>query len=551
MKKTRKAPLIVCYVLLGVVFVAAVGLFIGQAALNNWSFDKGNATKFGIVIIGLILTFVKLIGKTGGNISLHRYDALYRKELGSAFSAPNQKKQKRDLLRAVKCYNENKLDSAISRLQALHPQCRTSDDYSAVLLFLALTYTETGMIDDAIVTYEKLVKLVPTYSTAWSNLGIVYGQQGQHDKGISCLETAIKHDENNAYAWNNLAQAYVKAGKWEKVIAPATRSLALKTDMAQAENALTIAYYAMNEPQKSKEHFDRAVILGSNAEKLAYVLEGIAQGTITFGNAVKLREEVENAMGHLLRDTALPMVEVRLPAPGDGNRSRFGGSPVDAEVPSDSRGNPMKLLAAIWCSEVRGVPDFPTRGVLRFYIADNNLYGANFNHPTEQSDFRVLYDEDESIFAPELRDDPGISESFPIQHVLPLRLSPAMGSIRSTDYRFEQCVNEALAKAGISDGSQSLNDEENKFIYEQNVYAGHRIGGYPCFEQFDPRGNKAELQKYDTLLLQIVSHTMADDAGNEKNLILFGDEGGCQFFIPCDKLRARDFSDVMYWWDCD
>ena len=82
------------------------------------------------------------------------------------------------------------------------------------------------------------------------------------------------------------------------------------------------------------------------------------------------------------------------------------------------------------------------------------------------------------------------------------------------------------------------------------VYGGHRIGGYPCFEQDDPRDVTEGLRKYDTLLLQIVSHTMPDASGNEETLIMFGDEGGCQFFIPREKLRARDFSDVMYNWDC-
>ena len=210
----------------------------------------------------------------------------------------------------------------------------------------------------------------------------------------------------------------------------------------------------------------------------------------------------------------------------------------------------MKLLVAIWCSEVRGVPDFPARGVLRFYVADNDAYGADFDRPTVQSDFRVLYDENEDSFDTELRDDPSLSPSFPIQHVQPVRLTPAMSSIRATDYKFEECVNAALRKAGLEDDMDSLNDAECDYLYEQNEYAGHRIGGYPCFEQTDPRDDCPNLQRYDTLLLQIVSHSMPDGHGREQNLIMFGDEGGCQFFIPRDKLRARDFSDVLYSWDC-
>ena len=95
-----------------------------------------------------------------------------------------------------------------------------------------------------------------------------------------------------------------------------------------------------------------------------------------------------------------------------------------------------------------------------------------------------------------------------------------------------------------------LTEQECDYIHEQNTYAGHRIGGYPRFEQFDVRDDEPALQKYDTLLLQIVSHTATDEQGRERELIMFGDEGGCQFFIPAEKLRQRDFSDVMYTWDC-
>ncbi|MBE6676590.1 MAG: DUF1963 domain-containing protein [Ruminococcaceae bacterium] len=548
MNKSKKLPIIIALILLGVLAAAAIGLFIAETAHNAWVVDKADAVKFGILMVGIGLTFVRLIGNVGGP-SLRRIEKAFAKEIGSAFSAPDQKRQRKALLTAIERYNRNKFNGAVTRLIALRRECRTSDDYNAVLLFLALTYTDAGCIEDAIATYEELVKFSPAHSTAWSNLGLLYRKQGNFDKAIACYENGIKYDEQNPYAWNNLAIAHLSASNWQKVIAPALHAVSIKADMYQAEAALCVAYFAMGDKQNSKKYFDSAVLHGEQADKLRSVLQGLEAGTVAFTTASGVREEIERANGHLQRDTALPMVEIRLPAPEDGNRSRLGGAPVDKDAPLDSTGAPMKLLAAIWCSEVRGVPDFPARGVLRFYVADNDVYGADFDHPNVQSDFRVLYDEDESAFDSRLADDPALSEYFPIRHVLPVRLTPAMGSIRASDDGFEQCVNAALRKVGIDQDFGELSDEESDYLYEQNTYAGHRIGGYPCFEQFDPR-YKPELQKYDTLLLQIVSHTAPDGHGHEQELIMFGDEGGCQFFIPAEKLRARDFSDVMYTWDC-
>ncbi|MBQ5363045.1 MAG: DUF1963 domain-containing protein, partial [Clostridia bacterium] len=478
MKKSSKLPTIIAYVLLGVLATAAIGLFVAQTARNGWAVDKSDAIKFGLLMICLGLTLVKLIGKTSGP-SLRQYEKSFAKEIGSAFSAPDQKRQKRALLTAIERYNRDKFNGAAARLQALRRECRTQDDYNAVLLFLALTYTDAGCADDAIATYEELVKYSPTHSTAWSNLGLLYRKQGNNDKAITCYENAIQHDQSNPFAWNNLAIAHLSASNWQKVVQPALHAISIKSDMYQAEAALCVAFYAMGDKEQSKKYFDSAVLHGERADALRSVLNGLHTGEITFTTANEVREEVVRANGHLQRDTALPMVEIRLPAPDDGNRSRIGGAPVDTNAPLDSKGAPMKLLAAIWCSEVRGVPDFPTCGVLRFYVADNDVYGADFDHPNEQSDFRVLYDEDESAFDGALRDDPTVSGSFPVQHALPVRLTPAVGSVRSGDYRFVECVNAALLKAGAEYTFDELEDEETDYLHEQNAYAGHRIGGYP------------------------------------------------------------------------
>ena len=546
MKKNPKLAITLTYILIILLAAACITLFIVQTAQNGWKINSSNAVKFGVILIGLILTAVKMATKTSDGHSLRRYALHYKKEIGAAFASPNRKKERQALLKGIACVHEERHQKGIELLTVLKKSCRSRDEHFAVSLFLALNYEKSGLIDQAIATYEELLTYKPDYSRAWSNLGSIYIDKGMYEKSIHALEEAIRCDENNPYAWNNLAQTHLAASSWQKVIAPAMRALELKKDIYQAENALTIAYFAMGDQENSKKYFDSAVLHGSDASNLTSILRGLAHKNVAFGNTNGVREEVIRANGHLQRDTSLPMTEIRLPAPNDGNLSRLGGAAVDQTPPFDSTGKPMKLLAAIWCSEVRGVPHFPERGVLRFYIADNALYGIDFDHPTEQKDFRVLYDENEDGYDTAQRDDDDLSESFPIPHVLPIRLSPAFGSIRSTDYRFDKALSAALAKVGVD----SLSEEESDYIYAQNTYAGHRIGGYPCFEQFDPRDDNPAWQSYDTLLLQIVSHTMTDEKGKDRNLIMFGDEGGCQFFISSEKLKNRDFSDILFWWDC-
>lgn len=547
--KSAKTVVAICLAVVVLLIVGIVGLFVYQTWQNGWQIDNSTLAKFGIVFAGLVLTMIKLISKVGNSRTRRQYEALYKQQIGNAFSAPGKGGARRALIKGISKYNNDEYDKAIALIKPLTKQCQTKADHEATLLFLAICYKDAGMLDDSIAVYEDLLKISPEYSRAWSNLGMIYNIKGQVTRAIECLEKAVHYDENNPYAWNNLAQAYASSSQWQKVISPAKRCLSIKSNMYQADSALMLAYFFLGEREKCKQSFDNAVLHGADAEALKRALTNLSQGATTVGDTSGMREEVIRAVGHVQRDSAIPMAEIRVPAPEDGNRSRLGGAPIDTNVPKDSYGIPMKLMAAIWCSEVVGVPDFPTEGVLRFYVSDNDTYGADFDNPTVQKDFRVLYDEDESRFDGTIANDPSISPAFPISRALPIRFVPLMASIRSTDYRFEERFNAALTRAGASYNMGELTDEESDFVFDQNSWAGHRIGGYPCFEQYDPRDTEPELQKYDTLLLQIVSHT-ADKDSDEGDLIMFGDLGGCQFFIPKDKLRARDFSDILYTWDC-
>ena len=280
--KRKKTVYTVCIAILVLLMIGVVTLFVIQTAQSGWVIDSSNAAQAGLIFVGLLLSLIKLLTQSGGGRSLKFYESAFKKEIGSAFSRPEQKKSKKTLLKAIALYNDDKLTGAISRLTSLKKECSSKDDFKAVLLFLALSYSDVN-INDAISTYEELLKYDPSHSTAWSNLGLLYKKQGKHNMSLECYQNAVTHDDSNAYAWNNLAQAYLSMSEWEKVIAPAERSLAIKSDMYQAETALTVAYYALNDKEKSKTYFNRAVMHGGNADAISSFLANMAKGNDVFG----------------------------------------------------------------------------------------------------------------------------------------------------------------------------------------------------------------------------------------------------------------------------
>ena len=71
-----------------------------------------------------------------------------------------------------------------------------------------------------------------------------------------------------------------------------------------------------------------------------------------------------------------------------------------------------------------------------------------------------------------------------------------------------------------------------------NQGSGSKLFGWPFFTQQDPREKDS---KYDTLLLQLDS---------DSDHIVWGDMGVGNFFINSKKLEKKDFSDVLFYWDC-
>lgn len=227
--------------------------------------------------------------------------------------------------------------------------------------------------------------------------------------------------------------------------------------------------------------------------------------------------------------------------------SKFGGNPylpLGYEYPKDLKGNSMRLLAQINFDEVPDISLFPSKGILQFYISEkDDVYGINFDNPTAQENFKVIYIpeviKDNSKI---MRDFSFINNSdedyFPIGTECKLQFKIEYEPVGSEDFQFEKLFDSAAYSFfdEIDKGGDQLWD-----WYDQKyTSAGHKMGGYAYFTQSDPREDK--YTEYDMLLLQI-------DTDDELD-IMWGDCGVANFFIKPEDLKNLDFTKVLYNWDC-
>lgn len=190
-----------------------------------------------------------------------------------------------------------------------------------------------------------------------------------------------------------------------------------------------------------------------------------------------------------------------------------------------ANGRPMMFFAQINLEEMEPLPDFPTEGLLQFYVEDSELYGLE-----EACVVRYI---------PTYRKDTeGLVQENPYQEhyedMEPFYKPGKISFSRKIEPIGTEC--EEFQKKFYD----KVTEEEWNALYEFCDASGCKVGGYPYFVQ-NPLPYYED-GTADVLLLQL---DIEDTCG-----IMFGDSGNCNFFISREDLRNRDFSNVEYDWQC-
>lgn len=208
--------------------------------------------------------------------------------------------------------------------------------------------------------------------------------------------------------------------------------------------------------------------------------------------------------------------------------SKLGGCPYLESLedyPIGAYERPMMFLAQINLDEMPIMEDFPTGGILQFYIEDIDPYGWD-----ELCVVKYIenYTKDESCLIKENPFKENYQEYEPFEKngkiTFVQRQMPISSSLEEFDAKF----------------IENATEEEREALYDVCYASGSRVGGYPYFVQSEPAYYNKKTK--DVLLLQL---DIDDTCG-----IMFGDAGNCTFLISKEDLIKRDFSHVDYDWQC-
>ena len=271
-------------------------------------------------------------------------------------------------------------------------------------------------------------------------------------------------------------------------------------------------------------------------------------------------EKAKAIVAEVKRWTAAPCWKLTLHPEGPCGLldSKVGGLPYwdpALPYPTDSQGNKMTLLAQLNFAQLGTEDPLPAQGLLQFFIGQDDVFGIDFDQPDSQKDFRVVYHPEpdpaltlEQIQALELPTHVEADLCTPVIREAAFTAEKTVGYMGPGDCRFEALFREAVRAVtgediGDKNEYQYFDKADRDYFYDQLSTAGHRLLGYPFFTQYDPREPEGP---YDTLLFQLDS----DMAEDRKDLVLWGDCGVGNFFINREDLLRRDFSRILYNWDC-
>ena len=260
---------IICIILVIVLMIAAVGFYLWEIITKG---ESDNLLTLLAVEFSMLATLIRISkGGRRGRKPLSFYEQHYRKELGRAFE--DHPKNRKKILGALRLYNENRFDFAISDLKTLYRECRNTYDRQAVLLFTALCYDDSQRKDEAMEEYEALLVENPDHTTALGNLAILYMGDGRYAEAEKLYLRAMDIAPQEALGYHNLASLYYRMRDYERAKSFAHTALEKKQNMYQASALLSILYALCDDPRMSQHYFEDAVSNGQNARSLRATID--------------------------------------------------------------------------------------------------------------------------------------------------------------------------------------------------------------------------------------------------------------------------------------
>ena len=263
---------VVRYIIFAIIILlalASVALYLWEVIAKNVPPTK-NLFRMLAVLFGCIAAFVRMLNpRRGGSIAF--YEKQFAEQIRDAFK--DRPALRKKLVYAIKLYNEDKLENAMKQLGSLREHCSTDDDFYAVWLFAALTFTECGLKEDAVQVYMELIDKNLATTTVYGNLGSLHSALGNFNDAITYSRLSIQNDPKNPAPHNNLAKLYFDNHDFENAKKYAFEALEIDHKFRQSATLLAVIYTLEGDRENAEKYSHIAISAGEHPERLKSAIE--------------------------------------------------------------------------------------------------------------------------------------------------------------------------------------------------------------------------------------------------------------------------------------
>ncbi len=115
-----------------------------------------------------------------------------------------------------------------------------------------------GRHQEALVHYERAIRMVRRPSYAWTSRGVAMKYLGRLNDALRCHENAIRLDPENEVAWCNLGTVYCKKAEFGKALECYDKALRIRPKYAIAWNNKGVVLARMNQFEEANRCHEKA-----------------------------------------------------------------------------------------------------------------------------------------------------------------------------------------------------------------------------------------------------------------------------------------------------
>ncbi|MEY3344199.1 MAG: hypothetical protein RL090_1883 [Bacteroidota bacterium] len=135
------------------------------------------------------------------------------------------------------------------------------DKFSDAHLQMGVAYYNLGVMDSALVCYEKALAISPRNHTILNNMGTIYFEKKDLNKALELFKRSIEIDPNYADGQYNLGSSYGMLQQYDDALRHLNLAASLSPNNAQIHNAIGITYRFKGDQTNSARAFEKAYAL--------------------------------------------------------------------------------------------------------------------------------------------------------------------------------------------------------------------------------------------------------------------------------------------------